>query len=133
MVNTITSVQLAELFVLHVFSKHGVPSHVTSDRGLEFVSHFFRSLGKALDMALHKRHQELKTQIAEAQKRYQVSADQHQIPAPNFEIGNQVFVKAKFFRTTRASKKLAEKYLGPYAIIGQPGSHSFTLKLPKAL
>ena len=52
-VDTITSVQLAELFVLHVFSKHGVPSHVTSDRGSEFVSHFFRSLGKALDMELH--------------------------------------------------------------------------------
>ncbi|CDO78129.1 hypothetical protein BN946_scf184860.g1 [Trametes cinnabarina] len=38
---------------MHVFSKHGVPSHVTSDRGSEFVSHFFRSLGKALDMRLH--------------------------------------------------------------------------------
>ena len=51
--DTITSEQLAELFVLHVFSKHGVPSHVTSDRGSEFVSHFFRSLAKALDMTLH--------------------------------------------------------------------------------
>jgi len=29
--DTITSEQLAELFVLHVFSKHGVPNHVTSD------------------------------------------------------------------------------------------------------
>jgi Integrase zinc binding domain len=27
--DTITSMQLAQLFVLHVFSKHGVPSHVT--------------------------------------------------------------------------------------------------------
>ena len=51
--DTITSAQLAQLFVLHVFSKHGVPSHVTSNRGLEFVSHFFQSLGKALDMKLH--------------------------------------------------------------------------------
>src|ERR1700761_4210315 len=51
--DTITSAQLAELFVVHVFSKHGVPSHVTSDRGSEFVSHFFRSLGKALDMKFH--------------------------------------------------------------------------------
>ena len=39
--DTITSVDLACLFVLHVFSKHGVPSHVTSDRGSEFVSNFF--------------------------------------------------------------------------------------------
>jgi transposase InsO family protein len=36
-----------------VFSKHGVPKHVTSDRGSEFVSCFFRSLGKALNMELH--------------------------------------------------------------------------------
>ena len=48
--DTITSANLAKLFVLHVFSKHGVPSHVTSNRGSEFISHFFRSLGKALDM-----------------------------------------------------------------------------------
>jgi len=36
-----------------MFSKYGVPSHVTSDRGLEFVSNFFQSLGTALDMQLH--------------------------------------------------------------------------------
>jgi len=29
--DTITSAQLAELFILHVFYKHGVPSNVTSD------------------------------------------------------------------------------------------------------
>jgi len=51
--DTITSMDLARLFVLHVFSKHGVPSHVTSDRGSEFVSNFFRSLDTALDMQLH--------------------------------------------------------------------------------
>ena len=51
--NTITFADLAHLFVLHVFSKHSVPSHITSDRGLEFVSNFFQSLGTALDMWLH--------------------------------------------------------------------------------
>ena len=51
--DTITSPELAKLFVAHVFSKHEVPSHVTSDRGSEFVSHFFHSLRKALRMTLH--------------------------------------------------------------------------------
>ena len=51
--DTITSADLACLFVLHVFFKHGVPSHVISDRGSEFVSNFFWSLGTALDMWLH--------------------------------------------------------------------------------
>jgi len=39
--DTIMSMDLAHLFVLHVFSKHSVPSHITSNRGLEFVSNFF--------------------------------------------------------------------------------------------
>ena len=47
------SEDLATIFVMHVFSKHGIPEHVTSDRGSEFVSQFFRSLGKAFDMKLH--------------------------------------------------------------------------------
>jgi hypothetical protein len=221
--DTITSALLAELFVLHVFSKHGVPSHCTSDRGSEFVSHFFRSLGKALDMKLHftsgyhpqgdgqtervnqtleqylrcycnyqqdnwaallplaefaynnapnettgtspffankgyhptlavhperdlasarardfavdlgELHETLKSHIALAQQRYQKSADTRRLPAPDFKVGQRVYVEAKFFRTTRPAKKLSEKHLGPYEIIGQVGSHSFTLRLPEAM
>jgi len=51
--NTITSAELACLFVIHVFSKHGVPSHVMSNHSSKFVSHFFCSLGTTLDMRLH--------------------------------------------------------------------------------
>ena len=40
-VDTINAQLLAKLFVLHVFSKHGVPSHITSDQGTEFVLSFF--------------------------------------------------------------------------------------------
>ena len=48
-----TSKDLAMLFVMHVFSKHSIPEHVTSDHGPKFISCFFHSLGKALDMKLH--------------------------------------------------------------------------------
>jgi len=48
--DTIISIDLVCLFVLHMFSKHSVPSHVTSNRSLEFISNFFWSLGTALDM-----------------------------------------------------------------------------------
>jgi len=51
--DTIMSADLACLFVLYVFSKHGVSSHVISDRCLEFVLNFFWSLGTTLDMRLH--------------------------------------------------------------------------------
>jgi hypothetical protein len=51
--NTITSTQMAKLFIIHVFSKHGVPSHVTSGQGSEFMSRFFCSLEKAMNIKLH--------------------------------------------------------------------------------
>jgi hypothetical protein len=221
--DTITSPQLARLFLLHVFSKHGVPSHVTSDRGTEFVSHFFRSLGKALDMKLHftsgyhpegdgqtertnqtleqylrvycnyqqdnwsellplaefaynnapsattgvspffankgyhpnvtvhpereltssrardyavdldSLHTFLREEMKEAQQRYQGPADAKRSPPPDFQIGDLVYVKAKYFRSTRPSKKLSEKNLGPYPIIARVGSLSFTIRLPDAM
>ena len=58
-INTITSPMLAKLFILHVFSKHSVPSHITSDHGTEFVSAFFRSLSKVLDTYEASLHFEL--------------------------------------------------------------------------
>ena len=36
-----------------MFSKHSISFHVISDRGLEFVSNFFWSLGITLNMWLH--------------------------------------------------------------------------------
>src|ERR1700726_3361905 len=223
MTNEVNSAELACLFILHVFSKHRVPSHVTSNRGSEFISHFFRSLGKVLDMTLHftsgyhpegdgqtertnqtleqylccyciyqqdnwsellplaefaynnapstttgispffankgyhpnisvyperkvtsvharelavdldELHQELCTQIADAQRRYQGPADTRRAPAPEFKVGARVYVKAKYFRTTRPSRKLAEKFLGPFEIIGRASSHSFVLRLAEAM
>ena len=67
--------------------------------------------------------------MAAAQLRYQGSADAHQLLALEFPIGSRAFVKAQFFRTTRPSKKLADKFLCPYEVIAQPGTHSVTLRL----
>ena len=67
--------------------------------------------------------------MAAAQLRYQGTADAHRILAPEFPISSRAFVKAQFFRTTHPSKKLADKFLGPYEVIAQPGTHSVTLRL----
>src|SRR5258707_7672689 len=212
--------QVAQLFLIHIFSKHGVPAHVTSDQGSEFVSHFFHSLGKLLRMRLHftsgyhlegdgqtehtnqvleqylwtyMNYQqddwamlllmakfaynnamntmmgvspfftnkgyhpeftvdpqadtslaeaqmfmvdleciqaELKENITQAQERYWKNVDKHRAEAPELEVGNQAYIKVKFFRTRWPSKKLLEKNLGPFDIIGKPGTHSINLQLP---
>ena len=67
--------------------------------------------------------------MVHAQERYQGPADAKRTPAPDFKVGDCVFVKAIYFRSTRPSKKLSEKNLGPYEIITQAGTVSFTLQL----
>ncbi len=80
---------------------------------------------------LDQLHSQLKVSITEAQECYQKAVDHQQMPSPAFRIGNHVYVKAKFFCTTRPSRKLAEKNLGPFEIIGTPGMHSVTVHLPQ--
>ena len=80
-------------------------------------------------------HSFLCSKMSAAQKRYQGPADAHRAPPPDFQIGDQVFVKAKQSSSAPLVllKKLLEKFLGPYSIIARPGTHSFTLKLPDSM
>lgn len=82
---------------------------------------------------LDELHQMLKDEMSEAQKHYQGPADACRKAAPPFKIGQQVFVKAQFFRSTWPSKKFSEKFLGPFEIINQASTHSFTLQLSNML
>ena len=189
-IRSLDATMLAELFIKHVFSKHGIPSHVTSGRGTEFVSKFFRSLANALDMRLHFTsgyhleadsqtehtnqtleqflriycnyqqsdwsrllplaefvynnmlssttdvfpfyankgyhpkmqlqvennariteadsfvtdlrlvHDDLKRAIEDAQHHYQIPADKRRTPAPKIEVGDCVFILARFIKST---------------------------------
>jgi hypothetical protein len=91
---------------------------LTSTRAKEFV------------VDLDELHRHLRQVISDAQQQYQKYADIQRSTPPNFKIGDKVFVKGEFINTTRPSKKLSDKYYGPYSIIGQAGSLSFILKLP---
>ena len=84
---------------------------------------------------LESLHQCLGEEMANAQLCYQGPADAKRTLAPDFKVGDQVYVKAKYFRSTRPSKKLSERNLGPYTIIAQVevGSLSFMLHLPNSM
>ena len=88
---------------------------------------------KDLAVNLDKLHQELKTTIARSQLWYQGPASLWRMSAPDFKVGQQAFVKAKFFKSTYPSNKLSEKFLGPFNIIAQAGINSITLWLPDTI
>ena len=95
--------------------------NLASPQALEFVTD------------LDKLHQHLQENMAATQLRYQGTTDTHRLLAPEFPIRSWAFVKAQFFCTMCSSKKLADKFLGPYEVIAQPVTHSVTLRLPDNL
>ena len=127
------------------FAYNNAPSATTS------VSPFFANKGYHPNITIHPKHDiassrahdfaidldklqsTLKAEISMAQQRYQKSTDVQCSSAPDFKVGDKVFVKAQFFQTTQPSKKLSEKYLRPYEIITQPSTLLFTLCLLESM
>jgi hypothetical protein len=54
-------------------------------------------------------------------------------PAPTFEPGEKVFLDASDIHTTRPSRKLSHRMIGPYVVEERVGSHAYRLKLPLSL
>ena len=130
----------SELLPLAEFSYNNAPNATTG------VSPFFANKGYHPNISVHPEwdltseraqeysidldslHQFLQEEMAHTQEQYQGPADARRTLAPDFKVGDCVFIKAKYCRSTRPSKKPSEKNLGPYKIIAQARIVSFCWK-----
>ncbi|MBW0577480.1 hypothetical protein O181_117195 [Austropuccinia psidii MF-1] len=217
-ISSITSLDLAHLFIKNIFSKHGLPSSIVSDRGSLFVSSFWTNLcqqlkiSRDLSSAYHPEtdgqtervnqileqylwmyvsyHQDdwnawlplaqflynnsdhsstkqppfftvsgrdpqfdsvhitqdtpagkLSKQIQSIQKdvkrelevainRFKRYADKSRASPPVFNPGDMVWLSSKNIKSTRTTKKLSERLLGPFPILKKVSTHAYHLKLP---
>jgi hypothetical protein len=79
---------------------------------------------------LHELQAMLKEEIRYAQEIHQEQADRHRHPAPALRIGDKVWLSTKNIRTTRPSKKLDQRRMGPYPITAIVGPRAYQLGLP---
>jgi len=54
-------------------------------------------------------------------------------PAPEFKVGDMVFLDASDIQTTRPSRKLSHQRLGPFPIDSQVGNGAYRLRLPPSM
>ncbi|KAF8623980.1 hypothetical protein AX17_007243 [Amanita inopinata Kibby_2008] len=129
----------SELLLLAEFAYNNAPSATTG------ISPFFANKGYHPNLTVHPKcdlasqhahdfavnlddlHAMLCENISIAQKHYQGPADRCWTPPPQLNVGDSVFVKSDHIRTTRPTRKLAEKFLGPFEIVAHPSRQAYTL------
>ena len=77
--------------------------------------------------------EQTKENIEKAKARMKRQADRHRSQAPDYEIGNKVWLSTENLKLTRASKKLTERWLGPYDITKRIGDNTIELRLLRSM
>ncbi|MBW0504244.1 hypothetical protein O181_043959 [Austropuccinia psidii MF-1] len=152
---TITSLELAQIFISNVFSKHGLPVSIVSDRGSLFVSSFWTNscqqlkISRDLSTAFHPEtdgqtervnqilikyllmYQVVTEELESAIRRFNKYADRNRSIPPDFQPGNKAWLASKDIKTTIPTKRLSKRWLGTFEVIKKIGTHAYHLKLPQ--
>ena len=71
--------------------------------------------------------EQTKENIEKAKTHMKCQADKHRSQAPDYEIGDKVWLSTENLKLTRTSKKLTERWLGPYDITKHIGDNAIEL------
>ncbi|MBW0541888.1 hypothetical protein O181_081603, partial [Austropuccinia psidii MF-1] len=129
----ITALELAQIFISHVFSKNGIPKLKIS-RDLSTTFHpktdgQTERVNQIIEQYLWM-YQVVKEELESEIRRFNKYADRNGTIAPDFQRGDKVWLASKNIKTTRPTKRLAERWMGPSEVIKNIGGHAYHLKLP---
>jgi len=75
-------------------------------------------------------HEHLRVEMRWSQAVQEEGANHGRIPAPNIQEGSQVWLDARHIRTTRPTRKLDWKLLGPFMVVRRISPYAYELELP---
>jgi hypothetical protein len=78
---------------------------------------------------LQRIHTQIRSNLADAQRMYKKHYDSHVKSSPLFKVGDQVWLSRKNISTTRPSRKLDVRRLGPFKIVECIGESKLAYKL----
>src|SRR5271156_3321053 len=59
--------------------------------------------------------------------------DRNRTRAPDYQPGDKVYLDASDIKTTRPSKKLSHRRLGPFEVVRKVGNGAYRLRLPPSM
>ncbi|MBW0546144.1 hypothetical protein O181_085859 [Austropuccinia psidii MF-1] len=73
----------------------------------------------------------VKEELESTIKHFKKYAGRNRGIPPDFQPGDKVWLASRNIKTTRPTKKLSERWLGPFGVLKKIGSHAYHLKLPQ--
>ncbi|KAJ8472644.1 hypothetical protein ONZ45_g16577 [Pleurotus djamor] len=92
---------------------------------IESANEFVSRMNSAVD--------EAKSALEKARDDMKRWYDRRRVPAPEYKVGEKVWLDANDINLQRASKKLAAQRLGPYKVLAKVGKSAYRLQLPRSL
>jgi hypothetical protein len=111
------------------FANYGYNPRATISLDVAVPDPLAHNFAKSLSLL----HEYVREQISVAQQQTSRSVDQHRLPAPDYAVGDKVWLSTKNIKTARPTKKLDRRRAGPFVIEKKISSHAYRLKLPRAL
>ncbi|MBW0587339.1 hypothetical protein O181_127054 [Austropuccinia psidii MF-1] len=97
---------------------------------IQFSSHHsYQSCWKVIKK-IQSVQKDVKRELKAAINRFKRYADKSRASPPVFNPGDMVWLSSKNIKSTRPTKKLSERWLGPFSILKKVNTHAYHLKLP---
>ncbi|XP_025020013.1 uncharacterized protein LOC112540223 [Python bivittatus] len=93
--------------------------------GVPGATHFLREQQAAQQL--------LREQLAKAKQAYKRNADAHRQAGPLISVEDRVWLSTKFLASKRPSRKLSERFVGPYKVLQKVNNLAFRLQLPSSM
>ncbi|MBW0502592.1 hypothetical protein O181_042307 [Austropuccinia psidii MF-1] len=106
------------------FTVYGIDPHFDS------VNITKNTLAGKFSKKIQSVQQDVKRELEAAINRFKRYADKSRASPPVFNPGDMVCLSSKNIKSTRPTKKLSERWLGPFPILKKVSTNAYHLKLP---
>jgi len=83
--------------------------------------------------AMEQIHEHLRVEMRRSQAIQEEGANKGRIPGPNIQVGSKVWLDARHVQTTRPTRKLDWKRLGPFRVQRQVSPYAYELDSPASI
>ncbi|MBW0493988.1 hypothetical protein O181_033703 [Austropuccinia psidii MF-1] len=113
------STKQSPFFTVYGRDPHFNSAHITQDTPAGKVSTKIQSV-----------QQDVKRELEFSINRFERYADKSRASPPVFNPGDMVWLSSKNIKSSRPTKKLSERWCGPFPILKKVSTHAYYLKLP---